>query len=119
MAHQSLIAGAVLALLIVAAPAGAQDQTVAQPTTSPFDAVDAVAPEQLGTIAGQADVEQAVSAQNKAEVSRNSVSGNSVTGTIGLGSAFQSMNGLSVLSANTGNNVAINSSLNVNIAIHP
>jgi len=117
MAHQSLIAGAAVAILIAAVPAGAQEQAVPAPT--PFAETAPVAAEQLGSIAGQADVQQAVSAQNKAEVSRNSVSGNSVTGTIGLGNAFQSMNGLSVLSANTGNNVAINSSLNVNIAIHP
>jgi len=117
MAHPSLIAGAALAILIVAIPAAAQEQA-APSIAAPFGEATPVATEQLGSIAGQADVAQAVSSQNKAEVSRNSVSG-SVTGTIGLGNAFQSMNGLSVLSANTGNNVAINSSLNVNIAIHP
>ena len=118
MTARSLLAGAALTAALFAMPAGAQDAGPTAPAPSPFG-TDPVEAGQLETIAGQADVAQVVNAQNKAEVSRNSVSGNSVTGTIGMGTAFQNLNGLSVLSANTGNNVAINSSLNVNIAIHP
>ena len=117
MVRTALHAIAAIGGLLLTPPALAQAD---QPSmvAAPFGAATAVEPEQLGAIAGQADLQQVVTAQNKAEVSRNSVSGNSVTGTIGLGSSFENMNGLSVLNANTGNNVAINSSLNVNVAIY-
>ena len=49
-------------------------------------------------------------------VANNSVSGNSVTGDVVIdGNAFQNVQGLAVISANTGNNVAINSAMNVTI----
>jgi hypothetical protein len=87
---------------------------------SPFGAAPTVDAEQLRAVTGQADLVQEVRAQNTANVSHNSVNGQSQTGTISFDAAsFQNMNGLSVLSANTGNNVAINSSLNVNVAIRP
>lgn len=61
-----------------------------------------------------------VDATNSSEVAHNIINGNSTTGTISFDtSSFQNLNGLSVLSANTGNNVSINASLNVNVAIHP
>ncbi|WP_019831040.1 hypothetical protein [Sphingomonas sp. PR090111-T3T-6A] len=112
-----LIAGA-LALGSIAAPGMAQ--TAAAAPFSPFGQAGAVGDGQLSTIAGMANVDQYVMAQNTNTVSDNHVDGNSVTGTINFDpTSFQNMNGLSVLSANTGNNVAINSSLNVNIAIRP
>ena len=93
---------------------------VAADAGSPFGDAVMISQEQLGTIAGQTDVNQIIQAQNRSQVSNNSVSGTSVTGTITFdGSSFQNLNGLSVLSANTGNNVAINSSMNVNVAIRP
>jgi hypothetical protein len=111
-----LFAGA-LALGLVAAPGMAQ--TAVAPS-SPFGQAGVVADGQLSTIAGMANVDQYVMAQNTSTVSNNHVDGNSVTGTISFDpTSFQNMNGLQVLSANTGNNVAINSSLNVNIAIRP
>jgi len=111
-----LIAGAFLGL--AAAPAMAQT-AVAEPS-SPFGQAGAVGDGQLSTITGMANVDQYVMAQNTSTVSGNHVDGNSTTGTISFDpSSFQNLNGLQVLSANTGNNVAINSSLNVNIAIRP
>jgi hypothetical protein len=110
------IAGA-LALGLIAAPGMAQ--TAAAPS-SPFGQAGVVADGQLSTITGMANVDQYVMAQNTNTVSNNHVDGNSVTGTISFdATSFQNLNGLQVLSANTGNNVAINSSLNVNIAIRP
>lgn len=86
---------------------------------SPFGSQRAVAATELSKVTGQADVAQEIRAQNTSTVSHNSVSGNSQTGTISFDAqSFQGLNGLSVLSANTGNNVAINASLNVNVAIH-
>lgn len=113
----------------VAAPGPAGDAVTAPmvteaalqaPAASPFGQVSAVSTQQLGAITGQGDLAQVVNAKNTSNVSNNSVSGNSVTGTIDFrDQSFQGMNGLSVLSANTGNNVAINASLNVNISIQP
>ena len=86
---------------------------------SPFGAQAPVATAELGAVTGQADLAQEIRAQNTGTVSHNSVTGNSQTGTISFDAqSFQGLNGLSVLSANTGNNVAINASLNVNVAIH-
>lgn len=87
---------------------------------SPFGDQKPVTEATLQAATGKEDVSQAVIANNTANVNNNSVNGTSVTGTISFdGGAFQNMNGLSVLTANTGNNVAINASLNVNVAIRP
>jgi hypothetical protein len=86
---------------------------------SPFGASAAIDNGDLSTVTGQSDLAQVVTAQNTSTVSGNTVSGNSQTGTIRFdGGSFQNLNGLSLLSANTGNNVSINSSLNVNVAIN-
>ncbi len=86
---------------------------------SPFGKAP-VADNTLGTVTGKGDDTQAVLATNTASVIGNRVVGNSTTGVITIdGNAFQSLNGLAIINANTGNNVAINASLNVNVAIHP
>lgn len=86
---------------------------------APFGAAKPVDNADLKTVTGQADLAQVVNAQNNGVVSGNTVTGNSQTGTIHFdSSSFQNLNGLSLLSANTGNNVSINSSLNVNVAIN-
>jgi hypothetical protein len=86
----------------------------------PFQAAQSVSSDRLASIAGEADIAGVITANNSSNVSGNAVIGHSVTGTISFdNSAFQNLNGLSVLSANTGNNVAINASLNVNVALRP
>ncbi len=105
-----------------AAPASSADAPAqADPADpSPFGTAATVAGAQLAKMTGQANIAQEVQATNTSTVANNTVDGNSVTGNISFGSgAFQNLNGLSVLSANSGNNVAINASLNVNVAIHP
>ncbi|GGE07524.1 hypothetical protein GCM10011529_12390 [Polymorphobacter glacialis] len=93
--------------LVMAAPAIAADSFGAPVT-------DAV----LGGIAGKADLSQLARADNSSVVSNNSVSGQTTTGALSFGgNAFQNLNGLAVVSANTGNNVSINAALNVNVAI--
>ncbi|GGI80768.1 hypothetical protein GCM10007973_16570 [Polymorphobacter multimanifer] len=85
----------------------------------PFDTAP-VADAALGAIVGKADTSQAVFANNTASVTNNRIVGTSTTGVITIsGNAFQSLNGLALVNANTGNNVAINASLNVNVAITP
>lgn len=81
---------------------------------------DAVPDTALAAIAGRADLAQITRAENSSVVSNNSVIGQSTTGALAIdGNAFQNLNGLAVVSANTGNNVSINASLNVNVAIRP
>ena len=110
--------GHVLATLLlpVAFPATAQEATA---PGAPF-AAGAVATAELSEITGRDDTVQDIRAQNTSTVSHNSVIGQSETGNISFdASSFQAMAGLSLLSANTGNNVSINSSLNVNVSILP
>lgn len=109
------------ALCATATSAIVTAQTVGQTpvATDLFGTATPVDNAQLSTVTGQSDLSQVIRAQNTGVVSGNSVNGPSETGTISFDSnSFQGLNGLSVLSANTGNNVAINSSLNVNVAIN-
>jgi hypothetical protein len=72
----------------------------------------------LQAVAGREDLDQVSQANLTAGVSRNSVGDNSTTGTAQIdGNAFQNMSGLSILNVNTGNNVAINAAMNVNVSI--
>lgn len=105
---------------IAQTPALVETVDVSTDNQTAFEGLSSVPADQLAVIAGQSDINQMIQAQNRSQVSNNSVSGNSVTGTISFdGSSFANLNGLSVLSANTGNNVSINASMNVNVAIRP
>ncbi|QQV76692.1 hypothetical protein H5J25_14860 [Sphingomonas aliaeris] len=74
----------------------------------------------LGAAAGREDTQQAATATQVAGVSQNSVGDNVRTGDASISdNAFQNLSGLSILNVNTGNNVAINAAMNVNIAIQP
>lgn len=102
-----------LAILAIVLAGSAHGQTV-------FDPAGAVTEEALQASAGKADLGQVAMANQENIVARNSVSGNSVTGAVGIaGNAFQNLNGLSIVNANSGNNVAINAAMNVNVAILP
>lgn len=97
------------AALLMAAPAAAQ-----------MFGRTAVADTELSAIAGRADIVQDIRASNSAAVSNNRIIGTSETGAVTVdGNAFQNLTGLAIISANSGNNVAINASLNVNVAIRP
>lgn len=86
----------------------------------PFDPEVAISDQTLASVAGMADLNQQSRSNNVATVSNNSVNGTSQTGGVTIdGQAFQNLSGLTVINANTGNNVAINASMNVNIAINP
>ena len=97
----------------------AQFHETASADDSLFDS-EAMTESKLQAIAGREDITQISQADQTAEVSRNSVGDNSITGSSRVdGNAFQNMSGLSILNVNTGNNVAINASMNVNISINP
>ena len=94
---------------LFASPAVAQD--------APF-AGKALAEDALGAIAGREDTTQISQADQVAGVSRNSVGDNVRTGDAKIAdNAFQNLQGLSILNVNTGNNVAINAAMNVNISL--
>lgn len=121
-----------LPFVCVAAPASAQDASgasrAATVATSPAPAAPQAAPfaaaaiddEALQSIAGREDTKQIAVSDQAATVARNSVGDNATTGEARVdGNAFQNMSGLSILNINTGNNVAINAAMTVNISIQP
>lgn len=118
-----------LAFLVLAtSPAAAEEKVAPHPasTTIKMEAsagifgAKAVSEATLQTIAGREDTTQISQAELAAGVSQNSVGDNATTGNATIdGNAFQNMSGLSILNVNTGNNVAINAAMNVNISISP
>lgn len=117
----------VLAFLVLAtSPAVAEEPngppaartTIKVEAASGIFRAQAVSEATLRTIAGREDTNQISQAKLTAGVSQNSVGDNSITGTATIdGNAFQNMSGMSILNVNTGNNVAINAAMNVNISI--
>lgn len=65
-------------------------------------------------------VNQSARSEQDARVSGNSINGPSQTGQLAFSDqAFQNAQGLFVVNTNTGNNVAINASINVNLSFTP
>lgn len=86
---------------------------------NPFGGASAVDEEMLQGVSGMASLEQYANANNNSVVAGNSVNGQSETGAISIdGNSFHDLHGLSILTANTGNNVSINAAMNVNVSIH-
>lgn len=87
---------------------------------APFSAAKVVDDAELATVAGMADikvVQQTVNTQNTGTVSGNTITGNFSTGLVGIdGGAFDGFAGLALFNINTGNNVAINASMSVNVS---
>lgn len=103
----------ILTILFAAASAGAQAQPVFSADAAAGDIV-------LAAATGKADLAQEARATNTATVANNAVIGDSSTGEIAFdGQALQNLSGLAVINANTGNNVAMNATMNVNIAVTP
>lgn len=106
-------------LIATTIPTAAVAQT-ATTATAPFAAATVLDDGALGSIAGREDTHQVSTATQVAGVSQNSVGDNVQTGDAKISdNAFQNLSGLSILNVNTGNNVAINATMNVNIAIQP
>lgn len=83
---------------------------------APFHA-SAVDDTALHRIAGREDLNQVSYSEQVSGVTKNTIGDNASTGTAQIaGNAFQNMAGLSILNVNTGNNVAINASMNVNVS---
>ncbi len=132
---RAIIIISILALMAGSVPAQAQEDgptpdpaTARQGSGASFDnsgeyspfSVSAIDEGALQAIAGREDTAQLAQAEQFAGVAQNSVGDNSVTGDARIAdNAFQNMSGLSILNVNTGNNVAINASMNVNVSISP
>ena len=107
----------------------AQAQTAVQPAATTtgegaanaFGAATAVDAASLEQVTGREDTGAMIaSATQRNTVSNNSVTGTSTTGTITIdGNAFQNLQGLAVISANSGNNVAMNAAMNVTVNLAP
>lgn len=113
-------------LLLAAAPAvSAQAQTATADASRPaearaFSAASAASLRTLETATAREDLSIVAQTQQTSTVSRSSVSGNVTTGAVGVaGNAFQNATGLTVVNSNSGNNVAMNGSINVNIVMSP
>ncbi|MFM9977985.1 MAG: hypothetical protein ACKVOP_08075 [Sphingomonadaceae bacterium] len=113
-----------LAIAQIAVPAVAQitepataEHAVDATATDAFAGIETLAETDLSAIAGREDSGTLIaSATQRNTVSNNSVIGQSTTGAVQIdGNAFQNLQGLAVISANSGNNVAINSAMNVTI----
>lgn len=86
---------------------------------SPFSS-PALNVEALGSATAREDISQIASSDQTATVSGSSVNGQSTTGNLVIdGNAFQNQSGLTIVNANTGNNVAVNASMNVNVVFAP
>jgi len=83
----------------------------------------AVADSLLADVRGMADVrlvEQSAALASTSTVQGNTINGDFTTGMVSMSNdAFDNFNGLALFNINTGNNVAINSSMTVNVAIQP
>ena len=103
--------------LLAAVQAAPSPNAPAAPTfaqAAPLDIDD------LDKATAREDIAQHATADQAATVSNNSVNGQSTTGTVAIdGNAFQNLSGLAIVNANTGNNVAINAALNVNVIFTP
>lgn len=97
--------------------AGAETPPLTTPQ-NPFGDASAVDEPALQAVSGMASLQQYATANNSSVVAGNSVNGQSVTGGISIdGQSFHDLHGLSILTANTGNNVSINAAMNVNVSI--
>lgn len=137
-----LLAGFIVPGLLHAAPALASDESGLPPPDSsivqrhalspdkplprsggdaPFSGASVVDEAKLADVTGMADLKvigQAANVWNTSTITGNIINGDPTTGTISFdGGSFGAFNGLALVSANTGNNVSINSAMNVNVAI--
>lgn len=115
----AMLLGLAIGISTTAARA-AQPADPGTPFAAPFAAAAVVDEATLAAATGRADIkvaQQNINVQNNSNVAGNSINGDFTTGLISIGGgAFDGFNGLALLNFNSGNNVAINASMNVNVA---
>ena len=118
-----------LGLATIAFPAVAKAEPPAPPAiTTPdgpasYQAAPVVSDDVLSGANAKANlalIDQVAAVHNSSTVADNTINGDFSTGVISIASdAFAGTTGLTLFNINTGNNVAINASMNVNVAIQP
>ncbi len=120
-------AGLGLATIAFPAVATAEPPLAFATTTSdgpaPFRAAPVVSDDVLSGAHAKADlavIDQIAAVHNSSTVADNTINGDFTTGVVSIASdAFAGTTGLTMFNINTGNNVAINATMNVNVAIQP
>lgn len=103
-------------LIMSAAAASSSPQATDAPPASAFTAVAPIDSGALNKATAREDLSQVAISQQTSRVSNNTISGPSVTGPVSIdGNAFQNLQGLSIINANSGNNVSINAAMTVNL----
>ena len=88
--------------------------------SAPFSQDKAATDEVLDKATAREDLSQASNSQQTSTVTGNSINGPSTTGGVSFSdNAFQTASGMTVINANSGNNVSMNASMNVNIVMVP
>lgn len=105
----------------LAGPAeGAADSPEREEAQAPFAGSAVASEETLDKATAREDLSVVAESRQTSNVSNNSVNGNSATGDVRLSdNAFQNASGLTVINANSGINVSMNASINVNIVSTP
>ena len=111
-------AGGPMATTVVSATSQVTVQTTEPAALSLFGSARSVDDGALDQATAREDLSLVAQSQQATSVSNNSVNGTSRTGEVTISdSAFQNASGLTVLNSNTGNNVAMSGSINVNVTI--
>ena len=101
-------------------PAPAKGETQLLAEEAPFSSAKAAGDDVLDKATAREDLSLIARSRQSSNVSNNSINGASTTGDIRISdNAFQNASGLTIINANSGNNVAMNGSINVNIVMTP
>ncbi|HEX8442629.1 MAG TPA: hypothetical protein VF631_03165 [Allosphingosinicella sp.] len=120
-----IILAGIAATASLAGTASAQtSSTPAKPDTAvqsaPFAQEKAAGDEVLEKATAREDLSQTAKSTQSSTVTGNSINGPSTTGGVSFSdNAFQTASGMTVINANSGNNVSMNASMNVNIVMVP
>ena len=88
--------------------------------SAPFAPEQATTDDVLEKATAREDLSQTANSNQTSTVTGNSINGPSTTGGVSFSdNAFQTASGMTVINANSGNNVSMNASMNVNIVMVP
>lgn len=109
-----------MTFLLLLAASLAQEAPPADPAPATAFSATPLDVSALNAETAREDVSQIAAAEQSSQVAHNTINGPSTTGTVSVdGNAFQNLQGLAIINANSGNNVSINAALNVNIHFAP
>lgn len=104
-----------MSMMVAAGPACAEE-----PAAVVLIGATPIADGALDHMTAREDLTVIASSDQNASVNGNVVSGTSTTGRVNIsGNALQNARGLVLVSANSGNNVSINSALTVSVMVNP